>query len=418
MDRRSSLASFAFAAMFCANASAVEFEENHLFVGCIVNHAIVEFDENLQFVRTIFPPGLKKPRSLAFGPNGLLYATSFDTQEVFEIRGDGTVSRTIKLTGGTVGPNALAFGPQGHLFVNGFHDKKMHELDVLSPTVTEFGPIALQTQALMDFEFTSMGTFYGVSMDSSFYYEVNRLGQIVRFKQLDSFTFPTAVAIGPFQQPWLSSIGKQAVIRTTASLAPLNTLSSVEFNAPAGLAFAPNGDLMVCQEGGNRVVRFDVETQQVIGSIGFNIPTLQSPVGIAYAPSRFEAEIDVKVAMADEGYESSEEDVFISIAPGSRTITVMFEEGKNGDGLASEFFQPGLTFHGTEVLDSGSKRLHEGTEVHLNNAGGIGSIALEVKGKTVGNFGYFEVSKASGRISRGGAGIAFQGTIKTTKKLN
>lgn len=401
-----------------AASHAAEFAENHLFVGCVNNHAILEFDQNLAFVRSIFPPGLKKPRSLAFGPNGMLYATSFDTQEVFEIRADGTVSRAIKLTGGTVGPNALAFGPQGHLFVNGFHDKKMHELDVLSPTLTEFGPVTLQTQPLMDFEFTAMGTFYGVSMDSSTYYEINRLGQVVRFKQLEAFTFPMGVAIGPFQQPWLSSFGKQAVVRTTASLAPLNTFSSPDFSAPAGLAFAPNGDLFVCQETGNQVVRYDAENFAVLGSIGFNIPTLSGPVGIAFAPSRFEAEIEVKVALADEGYKSVKEDVILALAPGSRTILVLFEEGKDGDGLASIFFQPGFSFHGTEVLDFGNKRVFEGTEVHLNNAAGVGSVGLEVKGKSVGNFGFYEVSKAFGRISRGGAGVSFTGTIKTEKKIN
>lgn len=398
-------------------ARAEEFEENHLFVSCTGNHAIIEFDENLQFVRTFFPPGLSKPRAIAFGPNGMLYAASFDSQQVFEIRPDGSVSRKYTFTG-TVGPNALAFGPSGHLFVNGFHDKKIHELDVLSPTFTEFGPIPLQTHALMDIEFTASGTILGVAMDQSLYYEVNLLGQVVRVKQLENLALPMSIAIGPFQQPWLGSFGKQAVIRTTAFLAPLNTFSSVEFAAPAGLAFGPNGDLFSCQEAGNRVIRFSPHDFQVKGSIGFNIPTMQNPVGIAFAPSRFEAEIEGKVALADEGYESFDEDVILAVSPGSRTIMVMFEEGMDGDGLASKLVQPGMTFHGTEVLDEGKKRLSDGNEVHLNSASGIGSISLEVRGKTDGNFAFYEVSKASGRISRGGAGLSYSATIKTGSKID
>lgn len=411
------VSSLAVAIALSASSHAEEFAANHMFVGCTGNHAILEFDENLQFVRSFFPPGLSKPRSLAFGPNGMLYAASFDSQQVFEIRPDGSVSRKYTFST-TVGPNALAFGPSGNLFVNGFHDKKIHELDVLSPTFTEFGPIPLQTQALMDIEFTASGTILGVAMDQSLYYEINLLGQVVRVKQLEALALPMSIAIGPFQQPWLGSFGKSAVIRTTAFLAPLNTFSSVEFAAPAGLAFGPNGDLFSCQEAGNRVIRFDPQTFQVLGSVGFNIPTLQKPVGIAFAPTRFEAEIEGKFALADEGYKSFDEDVILAVSPGSRTITVMFEEGTNGDGLASILFQPGMSFHGTEVLDFGNKRLCDGNEVHLNSASGIGSISLEVKGKTVGNFGFYEVSKASGRIGRGGAGISYSATIKTQSKID
>lgn len=406
---------------FAVSSSALAdgFEENHLFVGCL-NNTIVELDEDGEFVRAIPLPGVSQPRSLAFGPNGRLYTTSFNTHEVVEIVSNGTISRRFRLQGTAVGPNALSFGPSGNLFVNGFIDRKLHEIDVLSPNATEFGPVAWPTVSLTDFEFSANGTIFAVARDQDFFYELSLNGQIVRFDTFDPFTFPSAIAMGPFQQPWISSFGQQGVLRTTASLAPLNFVTSAQFNAPGGLAIGPNGDLFVCSEGSNRILRVDPIQQQLKSGaeLGAGISALSVPLGLVFAPTRFHAEIDYKIALAEKGVKSHDEDVILSIAPGSRNIMVLFEDPETDDFTFASAFQRGFSFHGSEVVEFGNKRICDGNELYLNSAAGAATISLEVKGSEEGDLDFYEASKASGRISRTAAGFSFSGTIKTKGKVD
>lgn len=398
-------------------ASADEFTANHLFVSCHNSKTIVEFDQNGQFVRNIVPPGIDSPQSLAFGANGLLYATSFATNEVFEIRPDGSVANKIPL-GANVGPNAVRVGPEGMLYVNGQTDHKMHRIEVMDGAPHEIGPIALVADSLNDFEFTSAGTFVAVSTNTSRLYEMNLLGNQIRTKDISASPFPTGIAIGPFDMVWYSALGMNSVSRATSFLAVLNTFPVPDLGSPTGMVVGPNGNLFICSQANDLVVEFNPITFEVEGAIGFNVPTLDGPWGIAFAPYRFEAEVKGRLGTADEGTTSVSEDVFLSIAPGSRTITVQFEEGVGGDGLAALFFESGLVFHGTEAGSPSKKRIFTGSAVGLNAGVGSGHIDLEVKTAIDGSLDFLRVKSASGRIGRAAAGASFFGEIKTGDLLN
>ncbi len=400
-----------------AVARAEQFKANHMFISCSNNGNIVEFDENGQFVRSFAPPGLNQPQSLAFGANGLLYVTSFSTNELFEILPSGLVSNKFSL-GPNVGPNAVRVGPEGLLYINGSLDHKMHRFEVMGSTPHAIGSIPLTTQSLVDFEFTSAGTIVGVSTSPSILYEVNLLGNQLRSKDISSTPFPFGIAIGPFDLVWYGSLGGNTLSRSTASLQVLDTFPVADLGNPTGMVCAPNGDLFVCSNANDRVIRFDTETFQPKGAIGFNVPALDGPFGIAFAPYRFEATIKGTRGGDDEGTQSVEEHAFLSVAPGSRTIMVQFEKDTTSDGIANLFFENAMYFHGSETGAPSSKRILNGIELGINAAGGSGRIDLEVKVSTEGSLGFLKVKKASGRIARSVAGGSFFAEIKSGKLVN
>lgn len=393
------------------------FEPNHMFISCHNSKNIVEFDENGAFVRAITPTGLDSPQSLAFGPNGLLYVTSFATNQLFEIQPNGTVSNKHFL-GNNVGPNAVRVGPEGFLYVNGQTDKKLHRVEVMDGPIHEIGPIPLQTQSLNDFEFTSAGTMVAVATNTSTLYELNLLGVPVRTKDISASPFPTGIAIGPFDLVWYSALGGNSLSRATSSLAVLDTFPVADLGSPTGIVQGPNGKLFVCSQANDLVVTFDPKTFQTTGAIGFNVPAMDGPWGIAFSPYRFEAEISGRFGGDEDGTKSVKGDVFLQVAPGSRTITVQFIEGTGSQELADLFVETGFVFHGTETGDPSKKRIYTGIEMGLNAGSGSGRIDLEVKTSTSGALGFLRAKSATGRIARSGAGGAFFGEIKTTKLVD
>lgn len=401
-----------------AFAHAEEFEANHMFVSCIGNDSIVEFDEDGDFVRTISPEGLDQPRSIAFGPNGRMYVSSFDTNEVFEILPNGTISRKILLSG-MFGPNTVAFGPRGHLFVNCYQFPKIREFEVFESEFIEHDGIGLVTSPLDDIQFTATGTIFGISGNFDQIYEIDTLSHVVRFDDFPDNTIPSGIAIGPKQEVWMGAVGAAGVMHRTADLEPLASFPDAQtFNSPEGMVIGPNGDLFVCILGADRVVRFDPRTKEVVDSIGEGVATLMAPVGIAFAPTRFEARIEGRIAKDGTSLKSFDEDVTLSIAAGSRTITLLFEKGMTGNGLASLLKQNAMTFHGSETIDTGSKRLLDGCEVFTDAASGINTIQLEVKGKESGDLHHFQPSKASGRIAHMGGKMSFFAAIQTKSKID
>ncbi len=419
MDLRNLLAAaLPFSALFAAAAHADEFKANHMFVGSVNSHSINEFDESGQFVRTMIPSGMTSPESLAFGPNGRLYAVSSLSNEIFEILPNGDVAKKYPLES-PFHPNAISFGPGGFLYVHSTSKRAIFLIDVLAGTGQGFGSIPdASAVGFDDFKFTSNGTIIATVAGQGFILEENLLGQMMRFKGVFNNSLPRGIAVGPFEQVWYASETSSSLVRSTAYLATLDTFGDAAYSQAQKIAFGPNGHLFVCSKGFNNVAEFDARDFSFVRLIGTSAPSMDGVTSIAFAPSRFEGEIDFRLADDENDTDSTEEDVFISIAPGSHSIMVQFKNGKSGDGISSKFFQDAIVFHGTEPMTSGSKRLIDGTEMGNDAGDGTAHIDLEVKASPKGNFGFIVAKKASGHFSRSGAGGFFAGEIKTKKLLN
>jgi DNA-binding beta-propeller fold protein YncE len=116
------------AAAFAEGADAVAvapaFEPNHLFVGCRANPtggpAVFEFDETGVFVRRIDIPTTKSGDQcygVAFGPDGALYCSAYDTDRVLRIDASLSITTYLDAADGVDAPVGVAFGPGGRLYV-------------------------------------------------------------------------------------------------------------------------------------------------------------------------------------------------------------------------------------------------------------------------------------------------------------
>lgn len=400
-------------------AFAAEFKANHMFVCGSLSNSIAEFDEDGDFVRVLSPPGMIDPTSIAFGPNGKMYVASSGTNQVFEILPTGEVSNKY-FVATPCDPTAIHFGPHGYLYVNGKNDKRIHQLDVLAGTGQSFGTINLPSTVIGfdDYIFTPVGTVVGVVAGMSTIAEMNLLGQLERHVSISPHALPGGVAMGPFQQVWYNSDDTNALIRATSYLAPLDAYPSASFDGCEKMVIGPSGNLFIASSTQHAVIEFDPHAFQIVRTIGANAAGMLGAEGIAFAPSRFEAEIDVDFADDENDIDDIDEDVFLTVAPGSRQIVVQFRENKDGDGLAGKFFQDALVFYGTEPMTSGSKRRIDGTTVYRNAGEGTSHIDLEIKGSVKGDLDFYLVKKAYGRLGRAAAGGSYSGEIKTKKLLN
>lgn len=88
--------------------------------------------------------GLQGPGAVLFGPDGLLYVSSFDGDAVlrYDRRGGFLDEFVVSHDGGLDGPDAgMVFGPGGDLFVPGFYSHAVHRYDgVTGEFVERFTP--------------------------------------------------------------------------------------------------------------------------------------------------------------------------------------------------------------------------------------------------------------------------------------
>lgn len=223
---------------------------------------VLEYDTNgLPLIGNPFA-SIDSPSGLAFGPDGKLYAASYNGQKLLRYNSDGTGETVLLSNIGLEG--GMAFGPDGNLYITrNIPNNDILRYDPVSNTASSF---VSGLHSPLDVAFDSIGRLY-VSDYSS--------GSILRFKLDGTFdgVFASGIAGGVNGPAGLAIDGSGKVyvsVYRTGELLRFNsdgtfdaTLALLAGFGPNDLAFGPDGKLYVCETGdggvGNDVLRFNAD---------------------------------------------------------------------------------------------------------------------------------------------------------------
>lgn len=376
-------------------AAPESFTPNHAFVTDYFNDRIVELDRTGAFVRAFGVGEVDGPEGIAFGPDGLLYVSNGDSDEVTVFDPAGLV--VAHVTNASLDqPCGLVFGPQGHLFVSSPLNDRIVRFDSDRNHVGEIShpDLLFPAQLLIG----SDGHLLCAGASTTAVFEFDLGGALVRKIGNGTFDNPVGLAFGPGGVLRVSDAAGDEVrmfdsdgdVGAAATGAPLD--------APTYLAGGPNyANYAACFDS-NRVVQFlgTVATRELGADAG-----LSGPVGVAFAPFRIKVKLDGRISGGAEPSAFSQK-AMLSIAPGSNRIMLEFlNHTSGGNHYASAFGSKYAVLHGLEGVTSADQveRLYHGREHHAPAFERDGaSITLRVKGKIVGSEEYFEPRKLSGNF--------------------
>lgn len=187
--------------------------------------------DTLAYVDTpVRTPSGSSPTGLAIGPDGDFYVGGYASGEVVRYDARTGASKGVVVPRGAAGlrglDNGLVFGPDGKLYIPGYDSSSVARFDPATGTTSAWvlsGAGGLtNTRAIL---FEPGGETALVSSERS--------QQILRYRVADgSF-------VGEFSRPG---------------------------GRPTGMAYAPDGELLVAMESQNRVVRLDARSGAVLGN--------------------------------------------------------------------------------------------------------------------------------------------------------
>jgi DNA-binding beta-propeller fold protein YncE len=132
--------------------------------------------------------GLKNPDAAAFGPDGRLYVSSFETDQVLRYESDGTfVDAAVDAgEGGLDGPDiGLGFDPDGNLIVPGWYSDRIH---CYAPDGTPLDDLVTKEDGLdspREVLFDAAGRAYVSGFDSDTVLRVDATGAVEVFATVD-----------------------------------------------------------------------------------------------------------------------------------------------------------------------------------------------------------------------------------------
>ncbi len=185
-------------ALFCLlvlsapNASAQE-----LFVSSENNDRVLRFDSATgMFVDFAVGGGLDGPEGLAFGPDGNVYVSSFQDNNVQRYNLTGAPLGAFS-GGGLDSPTGLAFGPDGNLYVSSFETNSVVRF---SATGAPLGTFVSGIDAPMGLTFDPGGDLFVGSFTQDSVLRFNAAGQPLGALSGGGLDGPTYMTVRPAQQ--------------------------------------------------------------------------------------------------------------------------------------------------------------------------------------------------------------------------
>jgi hypothetical protein len=421
--RSTILPAAAIAVSLISSAEAEEFAPNHLFVTSGLDDRVFEFDTAGLPVRTIEMSalGLTNPGGLAFSPRGTLFVASLSTTKIVELDPSGAKVSEFDVSESTGGMQSIAIGPDGHLYIGGasFRGFEVRTLDGVFLFASEHAN-ALYSDGL------AIGADGGVWTVNDGSETIQRWGT-------------------PNQQPeqfWVSPFSDNAegvlafdgrgrlhvpfvdgIHVYNGSLTKIDEYATVGFGSVTGfgLTVGPDGNTFLGAFAGGKPTIFEFDSgadfEDRVFSTGAD--EVSDLYRLAFAPFRFAVAVEGKGTFDDGAAELKENGASLTYFPGAGRAFVQFDDVLlDATDFSSLFGSSTLVFQGFEHRKNGKSMRFGATQSPIAaNTRGQASIALEVKGKTDPETGFFAPTSAKGTLHRAGIDGAFAASIRTKKQL-
>jgi DNA-binding beta-propeller fold protein YncE len=223
------------------------------------------------YVRDLDPSGrIRGAQAVKLGPDGLIYVTSEMSQQILRYRNDTLAFVDVFATLTGADPTGFAFGPDGNVYVAAFRTNDVRRLSGAGVPIDV--PVAKGAAGLSG---PDNGITFGP--DGNLYIPGFYSSSVVRF---DPRTGNASVAVAKNAMGLgatrgilperdgsgllITGEGSGQLLRLDLATGAVS-VRATGFTRPTGLAFAPNGDLLIVD--GNAVVRRDPATGASRGTL-------------------------------------------------------------------------------------------------------------------------------------------------------
>ena len=239
--------------------------------------------------------GLDNPVDVEIGPDGLIYATGFVSDDIR--RYDAATGAFVDVfvstnSGGLDGPARMAFGPDGHLYVTSLNTNEVLRYDGAAGTF--LGAFVTAGSGALS---NPDGIAFGA--DGNLYVSSDANGKILRYDGvsgafIDTFvttgtTAYTGLTFGPDGHLYVSDTGLNKVQRfdgtTGNKIDDFVTAGSGGIAGAAGLGFGSDGYLYVVGFYSDNVLRYDATDGSFVDEFISSSTGAAAPINLAFGPA-------------------------------------------------------------------------------------------------------------------------------------
>ena len=236
---------------------------------------------------------IKGAQAVKLGADGFIYVTSEISQQILRYRNDTLEFADVFATLPGIDPTGFAFGPNGDVYVAGFRTNEVRRLSAAGVPIDT--PVAAGAAGLNG---PDNGITFGP--DGNLYIPGYNSNNVIRY---DPRTGGVSVAVARSAQGlghtrgllaerggramFITGEGSNQLLRLDLATGALSVLNS-RLNAPTGIDYAPDGDLLVVE--GDTVRKLDAVTGAVKGVLvasgagGVNFGTYLAVIAVPAPP--------------------------------------------------------------------------------------------------------------------------------------